>query len=50
VPKPCCYIAVKGLNVYNWLIINKYIEILSSFKEAISLIKGRGKASKYSII
>jgi hypothetical protein len=50
VPKPYCYITVGGLNIYNWLIINKYIEILSPLKEAISLIKGRDKASKHSVI
>ena len=49
-PKPCRYVAVGGLNVYNWLIINKYIEILSPFKEAISLVKSKGKASKYGAI
>jgi len=50
VPKPYRYIAVGGLNVYNWLIINKYIEILSPLKEAISLVEGRGKVSKYGVI
>jgi hypothetical protein len=50
VPKPRRYIAVGGLNAYNWLIINKYMEILSPLKEAISLVEGRGKASKYSAI
>ena len=50
VPKPCRYIAISGLNVYNQLIINKYIEILSPLKEAISLVEGRGKASKHSAI
>ena len=49
-PKPRRYIAISGLNAYNWLIINKYIEILSPFKEAISLVEGRGKAGKYSTI
>ena len=50
VPKPYRYITVSGLNIYNWLIINKYIEIFSPFKEAMSLVEGQGKASKYSVI
>ena len=50
VPEPYHYITVSGLNIYNWSIINKYIEIFSPLKEAISLIEGRGKASKYSTI
>ena len=50
VPKPCHYIAVGGLNAYNQLIIKKYMEILSPLKEATSLVKGRGKASKHSAI
>ena len=50
VPKPRRYIAVSGLNVYNWSIINKYMEILSPLKEAISLVEGRGKASKHGVI
>ena len=49
-PKPRRYIAVGGLNVYNWLIINKYIEILSPLKEVISLVEGRGKAGKHGAI
>jgi len=50
VPKPRRYITINSLNAYNWLIINKYMEILSPLKEATSLIEGRGKASKYSTI
>jgi len=50
VPEPRRYITVSGLNAYNWSIINKYIEILSPLKEATSLVKGRGKASKHSAI
>ena len=48
--KPRRYIAVSGLNVYNWSIINKYMEILSPLKEAISLVEGRGKAGKHGVI
>jgi len=50
VPEPRRYIAVGGLNAYDWLIINKYIEILSPLKEATSLVEGRGKASKHGTI
>ena len=50
VPEFYCYITVGGLNIYNQLIINKYIEILSPFKKAISLVEGKGKASKYGMI
>ena len=49
-PKPHRYIAIGGLNAYNWLIINKYIEILNLLKEAIGLIEGKGKAGKHGVI
>jgi len=48
--EPRRYIAVGGLNAYNWSIINKYMEILSPLKEATSLVEGRGKAGKNSAI
>ena len=50
VPEFYCYITVGGLNIYNQLIINKYIEILSPLKKATSLVEGKGKANKYSMI
>ena len=50
VPEPRRYIAVGGLNAYNQSIINEYIEIFSPFKEAMSLIKDKGKADKHGAI
>lgn len=49
-PEPRRYIAVGGLNAYDWSIINEYMEILSPLKEATSLVEGRGKAGKHGAI
>jgi hypothetical protein len=50
IPEPCLYIAVGGLNAYDWLIINEYMEILSPLKEATNLVESRGKAGKHGAI
>ena len=50
VPEPRRYIAVGGLNAYDWSIINEYMEILSPLKETTSLVEGRGKAGKHGAI
>ena len=41
---------VGGLNIYNQIVINKYIKILQLLKEAMSLLKGKGKTGVYNTI